>query len=75
MKLRIVKEEGVYRILGFYRGGLSSDGSWEYCRKAMEKGEGFLSFKRPIDFKTQKDAEDFIEHNFISKVVKEYNIG
>jgi len=77
MELRIIKEESVYRIQQ-YNYGKAYDGDnkcWDYASKAIEsKGGKVISQYTPIDFKTKKEAEDFIEHNYIIKVVKEYEV-
>jgi len=72
MKLRIIKEESVYRIQE-YKVYSSEVAGWIYAENAT-------NYKRwpgsdvPIGFKTEKEAEDFIEHNYIVKVVKEYEV-
>lgn len=76
MKLRIIKEKGVYRIqeqiMTFNdKLGEMPDG-WKYAEKATNPC-GMFSHS-PINFKTQEDAEKFIEHNYIVKIVKEYEV-
>ena len=73
MKLRIIKEESVYRIQEMVAGNFVIYPDWIYAKKALKTnavGENPI----PIDFKTPKEAEDFIEHNFVVKVVKEYEV-
>jgi len=72
MKLRIIKEESVYRIQEFAEFATTSGGEWIYAHKATHK-QSWWRPSLPIDF-TKKEAEDFIEHNYIVKVVKEYEV-
>ncbi len=67
MKLRIIKEQGVFRIQ-------SSGGGkkWVYAEKAI-RTMGIFS-GQPVDFKTQEEAEKFIEHNYMVIVVKDYDV-
>ena len=70
MKLRIIKEEGVYRIQAFHNGRHGE--RWDYASKAMLF---FLLYTDlPMDFKTQKEAEYFVEYHYVVKVVKEYEV-
>ncbi len=76
MKIRIIKEESVYRIQEFhtsYWDGQIINSFWEYASKAMDAGKMFKE-AQPMDFKTQKEAEDFVEHNYVVDVVKEYEV-
>ncbi len=75
MKLRIIKEESVYRIQEFSGVGLVTSSTWKYANKAYTySGTGVVLNSSRLDFKTKKEAEEFIEHHYTIKVVKEYEV-
>ena len=74
MKLRIIKEKSVYRIKELCHHFFGKP-KWEYASKSIvcRTQNGYYG-TGPKDFKTEKEAEDFIEHNYVVKVVKEYEV-
>ncbi len=79
MKLRIIKEKSVYRIQEYKEvhinnSGFHFPGKWIYAGKAIIHNTLGCNIGLSIDFKTEKEAEDFIEHNYVVKVIKEYEV-
>lgn len=67
-KVRIIKEEGVYRIQE-YNNAMSN--SWAYAHQSF----GFWGILSILDLNTQKEAEDYVEKNYVVRLIKEYDVS
>ena len=70
-KVRIIKEGGVYKIQEYKDvGWLMTCMVWRYVSLIDDYGNW-------IDipgFKTEKEAEEYVEKNYITRLIKEYNV-
>lgn len=67
-KVRIIKEKGEYRIQEYNPGWLGRD--WEYATGSDNDGYSIMK-----SFKTQQEAEDYVEKEYVQIIVKEYDVA
>lgn len=70
-KVRIIKEECVYRIQEYDAAGVG--GGWTYTYRDVSLSDDNKAKK--VEFKTQKEAEDYVEKYYIVRLVKEYDVS
>ena len=76
MKLQIIKEESVYRIQELIQPVLFKRFRHDYWKTLIRGVSDSLVYYKeiPRDFTTTEEAEAYIVHNYVVKVIKEFTV-